>query len=221
MTQTGQKTAFVFAGGGSLGAIQVGMLRVLLSAGLHPDFVIGSSVGAINAGYFAGTPNDEGVARLAQIWSGLRRGDVFPFTFASVVGLLRHPDYIVNPSGLRHLIENNLPYLRLEDATIPVHVTATNLDGLAVLLSKGPAIDAILASAAIPGIFPPVRNRRPDADGRRNRYQHSHSSSSGPRSITARRASNGICLRLERASERSDRQGLARNHPVDRMATHP
>ena len=157
MTQTGQKTAFVFAGGGSLGAIQVGMLRVLLSAGLHPDFVIGSSVGAINAGYFAGAPNDEGVARLAQIWSGLRRGDVFPFTFASVVGLLRHPDYIVNPNGLRHLIENNLPYLRLEDATIPVHVTATNLDGLAVLLSKGPAIDAILASAAIPGIFPPVR----------------------------------------------------------------
>ena len=67
MTQTGQKTAFVFAGGGSLGAIQVGMLRVLLSAGLHPDFVIGSSVGAINAGYFAGAPNDEGVARLAQI----------------------------------------------------------------------------------------------------------------------------------------------------------
>ena len=157
MTQTGQKTAFVFAGGGSLGAIQVGMLRVLLSAGLHPDFVIGSSVGAINAGYFAGAPNDEGVARLAQIWSGLRRGDVFPFTFSSAVSLLRHPDYIVNPSGLRRLIENNLPYLRLEDATIPVHVTATDLEGLAVLLSKGPAIDAILASAAIPGIFPPVR----------------------------------------------------------------
>ena len=152
MTQTGQKTAFVFAGGGSLGAIQVGMLRVLLSAGLHPDFVIGSSVGAIHAGYFAGAPNNEGVARLAQIWSGLRRGDVFPFTFASVVGLLRHPDY-----SLRYLIENNLPYLRLEDATIPVHVTATNLDVLAVLLSTGPAIDAILTSAAIPGIFPPVR----------------------------------------------------------------
>ena len=216
MTQTGQKTAFVFAGGGSLGAIQVGMLRVLLSAGLHPDFVIGSSVGAIHAGYFAGAPNNEGVARLAQIWSGLRRGDVFPFTFASVVGLLRHPDY-----SLRYLIENNLPYLRVEDATIPVHVTATNLDVLAVLLSTGPAIDAILTSAAIPGIFPPVRNRRPDADGRRNRYQHSHSGSGGPRSITARRASNGICLRLERASERSDRQGLARNHPVNRMATRP
>lgn len=157
MAQTGQKTAFVFAGGGSLGAIQVGMLRALLSAGLRPDFVIGSSAGAINAAYFAGAPNDDGVAKLAEIWSGLRRGDVFPFTFASAVGLLRHPDYVVDPTGLRALIENNLPYEHLEEATIPVHITATDVEGIAILLSKGPAADAILASAAIPGIFPPVR----------------------------------------------------------------
>ena len=158
MKQTDQKSAFAFAGGGSLGAIQVGMLRVLLSAGLHPDFVIGASVGAINAGYFAGAPNAEGVEKLAEIWSGLRRGDVFPFTFASAFGcLLRHRDSVVDSGGLRQLIENNLAYARLEDATIPVHVTATNIEGMAVLLSKGPAIDAILASAAIPGIFPPVR----------------------------------------------------------------
>jgi acyl transferase domain-containing protein len=51
MTRTGQKTAFAFAGGGSLGAIQVGMLRVLLSAGVQPDFVVGASVGAMNAAY--------------------------------------------------------------------------------------------------------------------------------------------------------------------------
>jgi NTE family protein len=119
--------------------------------------VFGSSVGAINAAYFAGAPNEAGVTRLAQIWSRLRRRDVFPFTFASAVGLLRHPDYIVDPSGLRRLIEKNLPYGRLEDATIPVHITATDFEGMAAVLSNGPAIDAILASAAIPGIFPPVR----------------------------------------------------------------
>ena len=71
MTRTGQKTAFVFAGGGSLGAIQVGMLRVLVSEGVQPDFVVGASVGAINAAYFAGAPNAEGVEGLAEIWSGL------------------------------------------------------------------------------------------------------------------------------------------------------
>jgi NTE family protein len=154
--QTGQKTAFVFAGGGSLGAVQVGMLRVLLAAGVQPDFVIGTSVGAINAAYFAGAPTAEGVAGLAGIWSGLRRSDVFPFTFASAVGLLRHPDYLIDPSRLRRLIKSNLAYARLEDAAIPVHVTATNVAGMEVLLSKGPAIEAILASTAIPGIFPPV-----------------------------------------------------------------
>lgn len=157
MTKTGEKTAFVFAGGGSLGAIQVGMLGVLLSAGVQPDFVVGSSAGAINAAYFAGAPTKEGVAKLAQLWSGLRRSDVFPFTLVSAVGLLRHPDYVVDPGSLRRLIETNLPYARLEDAAIPIHVTATGIEGTVVLLSKGPAVDAILASAAIPGIFPSVR----------------------------------------------------------------
>jgi len=157
MTRTGQKTAFVFAGGGSLGAIQVGMLRVLVSEGVQPDFVVGASVGAMNAAYFAGAPNAEGVARLAEIWFGLRRTEVFPVTFKSAFGLLRHPDSVIDSGGLRHLIEINLAYARLEDATVPVHVTATDVEGLAVVLSKGPAIDAILASAAIPGVFPPVR----------------------------------------------------------------
>lgn len=155
MTTTG-KTAFVFAGGGSLGAIQVGMLRMLLAAGLQPDFVVGASVGALNASYFAGAPTPEGVGRLEQIWLSLRRRDVFPITLVSALGLLRHPDHLVDPGRLRHLIEVNLPYERLEDAAIPVHVVATDLQGLAVSFSRGPATEAILASAAIPGVFPPV-----------------------------------------------------------------
>ncbi len=59
--------------------------------------------------------------------------------------------------GLRRLIETNLAYPRLEDAALPVHIVATGTEGMAVVLSKGPAIDAILASTAIPGVFPPVR----------------------------------------------------------------
>ena len=157
MNWSGQKTAFAFAGGGSLGAIQVGMLGVLLSAGVQPDFVVGASVGAINAAYFAGAPNAEGVARLAEIWFGLRRREVFPVTFKSAFGLLRHPDNVIDSGGLRHLIETNLAYARLEDATVPIHVTATDVEGLAVVLSEGSAIDSILASTAIPGVFPPVQ----------------------------------------------------------------
>lgn len=220
MTRTGQKTAFVFAGGGILGAIQVGMLRVLVSEGVQPDFVVGASVGAMNAAYFAGAPNAEGVARLAEIWFGLRRREIFPVTFKSAFGLLRHLESIIDSGGLRHLIEDNLAYARLEDATVPVHITATSVEGLTVVLSKRLAIDAILASAAIPGIFPLVHIDGPDADGRRHRQELFYSGGGGPRSVADRRASNWICLLLERASERSDRQGLARNHPVDRVAPH-
>jgi NTE family protein len=156
VTQRSGKTAFVFAGGGSLGAIQVGMLRVLLSSGVQPDFVVGASVGAINASYFAGAPNADGVAALERIWSGLRRSHIFPFTLGSALGLIRHPENVVDPGGLRRVIETNLPYGRLEDAQIPLNIMATNQQGLAVRLAAGPAVEAILASTAIPGVFPTV-----------------------------------------------------------------
>ena len=133
------------------------MVRVLLSAGVQPVFVVGASVGAIKAAYFAGAPNADGVERLAEIWSGLRRREVFLVTSKSAFGLLRHPESVIDSGGLRHLVEINLAYARLEDATVPVHITATDVQGMAVVLSKGPVIDAILASTAIPGVFPPVR----------------------------------------------------------------
>ena len=87
MPQAAQRTAFVFAGGGSLGAIQVGMLRELIHAEVSADLVVGSSVGAMNAAYFAGAPNAAGVDKLEKVWRGLRRHDVFPVTFRSVLGL--------------------------------------------------------------------------------------------------------------------------------------
>ena len=156
MAAIGGKTAFVFTGGRSLGAIQVGMLRVLLSSGVKPDFVVGASVGAINASYFVGAPNAAGVATLEQIWSGLRRADIFPFSLASAFGLIGHQGHIVDPSKLRRVIETNLLYSRLEDAQIPLYIMATNQQGIGIRLSNGPAVDAILASTAIPGVFPPV-----------------------------------------------------------------
>jgi NTE family protein len=157
MPKRAPKTALVLAGGGSLGAVQVGMLSELSRAGVKADFVIGSSVGALNAGFFAGSPDAEGVARLAAIWRSLRRSDVFPVTLAGAVGWLRAPDGLFDPRALRRLIERNLPYRNLEEAKIPVHVLATNLGGVPVRLSSGPAVAAIMASAAIPVVFPSVR----------------------------------------------------------------
>ena len=71
MSAAAQRTAFVFAGGGSLGAVQVGMLRELMHAGVSADLVVGFSVGAMNAAYFAGAPNAAGVDKLEKVWRGL------------------------------------------------------------------------------------------------------------------------------------------------------
>jgi NTE family protein len=94
------KTAFVLAGGGSLGALQVGMLRELVRYGLRPDLVVGSSVGAINGAYFAADPSAAGVASLERIWTGLEQNDVFPLTAVSVLRLLSRRTNLVNPGNL-------------------------------------------------------------------------------------------------------------------------
>jgi NTE family protein len=151
-------TAFVLAGGGSLGAVQVGMLRALVAAGVAPDFAVGASAGAINACYFAGDPSARGVAELERIWRGLRRRDVFPMGWLKgglgALGMRRH---LVDPAPLRRLLAAHLPQVDLARTALPCHVVATDLmSGQEVALSDGSAVEAVLASAAIPGVFPPV-----------------------------------------------------------------
>jgi NTE family protein len=152
------KTAFVLAGGGSFGAVQVGMLRSLAACGIAADMVVGSSVGALNGAYYAGDPTPEGVARLETIWRGLRRRDVFPVDWRAMLVFLYRRDFLVTSDALRDLVDDNLSYRNLEDAKIPIHIVATDiLTGGTVVLSAGSAAQAIIASAAIPAVFPPVR----------------------------------------------------------------
>jgi NTE family protein len=160
-------TAFVFAGGGSFGAVQVGQLLALVAHGLRADMVVGSSAGAINGAYYAGAPDLEGVERLAQIWRGLQRQDVFPLGWRTALGLARRRDFLVSSEGLRRLVHKHLPYRTLQEAKIPVHIVATDiLTGEAVVLSDGPTAEAILASTAIPAAFAPIKlNGRYLADG--------------------------------------------------------
>ena len=151
------KTAFVFAGGGSFGAIHVGMLRSLARRGIAADMVVGSSVGALNGAYYAGNPTIEGIQRLETIWRGLRRKDVFPLTWRTIMGFLYRRDFLIASDGLRQLVDQNLTYRNLEDAEIPIHIVATDiLSGDTVVLSEGSAAQAIIASAAIPAAFAPV-----------------------------------------------------------------
>jgi NTE family protein len=162
-------TAFVLSGGGSLGAVQVGMLQALAERDVHPDLLIGTSAGAVNAAFIAGHGTDlRALEELSAIWRGLRRQDVFPLDpVRHLLALVGHRPALCSDRSLRRLIETHLPYLNLEDAAIPVHIVATDLlSGREVLLSEGDAVSAVVASASIPGVLPAVlRNGLTLVDG--------------------------------------------------------
>ena len=152
-------TAFVLSGGGSLGAVQVGMLRARLEVGVQPDVVIGSSVGALNGAWLAGRPDLAGVGDLKRIWESIGRGNVFPVNLLTGLrGFLGRRNHLVPPDALERLLRANLTYTRIEEAKVALHLVATDVtSGIEVLLSSGDLVPALLASAAIPGVFPPVR----------------------------------------------------------------
>ena len=157
--------AFVFSGGASLGSIQAGMLQALAEAGVAPDMVIGTSVGAINGAWVAGGGSAD---ELADIWLGLRRADMFPFRpIHGLQAFLGRAHHFVPSDGLRKVLKRHVVFDQLEDAIMPFAVLATDAQtGEEVMLQTGPAVDAILASSALPGIFPPVElDGRPLIDG--------------------------------------------------------
>lgn len=148
--------AFVLSGGGSLGAWQVGQLQALFEAGVAPDLLVGTSVGAMNAAAIAGEPTVEGARKLAAAWQRTRRADVLPaWGWRRVSALYRKALY--SNHGLRALIESCVSYGLIEEAAVPLRVVTTSLEtGQERVLSSGPAVDAVLASTAIPGVYPPV-----------------------------------------------------------------
>ena len=153
-------TAFVLSGGGSLGAVQVGMLQALTERKVRPDLLVGTSAGALNAAFLAGHGTGRAALdELEQSWARVRRRNVFPLAPLGRLLALGGPrNALCSNRGLRGLITGHLQFDRLEDAPITVHVVATNLlSGEEVLLSSGDALSAVLASTAIPGVLPPVQ----------------------------------------------------------------
>ncbi len=148
-------TAFVFSGGASLGSVQAGMLQALEAADVRPDMVLGTSVGAMNAGYIAGGGTADG---LVDVWLSLRGSRVFPVN--PVLGLQaflgKKPNFVPT-DGIKRVLRRNLPFTNIEDAGIPLTVMATELQtGDEVRLTTGSALQAMLASTSLPGVFPPV-----------------------------------------------------------------
>ncbi len=152
------RTAFVLSGGGNQGVSQVGMLRALLERGIVPDVVIGTSAGALNGAAVAYAPNLTGVAQLAAVWEQLQADHVFPGgRIHRAWNVVRRGTHLFDNDGLAALIHHSTPARSFSDLEIPLRVIATDLDtGEEVVLAHGPLKPALLASTALPGVFPIV-----------------------------------------------------------------
>ncbi|HEV3172991.1 MAG TPA: patatin-like phospholipase family protein [Actinocrinis sp.] len=152
------ETAFVLGGGGHLGAYEVGMLRALLEAGIKPDLVLGTSVGAINGSVLAADPTAQAVTRLEELWTGLSGGGIFEANLFSRLGTAaRTRTHMYSNTMLRRMLESELPVARIEELAVPFQCVAASIERAAERwFTKGPIADAVLASCAVPGLLPPV-----------------------------------------------------------------
>ena len=183
-------TAFVLSGGGSLGAMQVGMLRTLLRAGIRPDRIYGTSIGSLNGAALAIDPTPAGVERLARLWQDIGQHDVYPLDLrqgaraiqqslpwlpdgllratgalnrafpvrplTALAGLVGLTDHAVPSGPEARLLRGVVGTRRIEDTLVSFEAECAEVtSGRLVSLTSGDAVTALLASTAIPGVFPP------------------------------------------------------------------
>jgi len=164
-----QKVAFVLSGGGPLGALQVGAMRAMFEHGIVPELIVGTSVGALNAAFIAFDPTREGSIKLESTWRTLANEDLFPTSRlkAPWTRFLMRGDRVFENSGIRRIVLGGLGEVMFGDARIPLAVIGADLEtGEERIFASGAVLPALLASTALPGIYPPVAvDGRPYIDG--------------------------------------------------------
>jgi NTE family protein len=162
-----QPVGYVMGGGGSLGAVQAGMLRATWEAGLRPDLVVGTSVGALNGALLADDP-DGAVERLTELWPTIRKPHVFPGRAWRQFRTVRSAKtFLFDSSALADFAASQLRADTFDQLQLPFGAVAVDVETAEpVLMTKGLIVPAIIASTAIPGIYPPVwHNGRTLYDG--------------------------------------------------------
>lgn len=147
------KTALVLCGGGSRGAAEAGYYQALREAGVSIDFIVGTSVGAVNGAYIAAGCAPEEIRRL---WIDLLKWKPFRFNW-KVLWQLHRAESLLDPSGFKRMLEQTLPARRFEDLKVPLTVVAADLQRAEpVYLEKGDLVQALMASTALPFYLPPI-----------------------------------------------------------------
>jgi NTE family protein len=154
-------TAFVLGGGGVLGAVEVGMLRALLERDVIPDLVIGTSVGALNGAFVARQPDLGVVDRLIGLWStaGEAGKEVYrDRRLRTVRRAVSSGTHIYSVEPLRQRLEEELGDVTFEELPVPLEVCAASIERAAEhWFTTGRVVDAVVASAAVPGLLPPAK----------------------------------------------------------------
>ena len=153
------RNAFVLGGGGVLGAAEVGMVRALLEAGVHPDLVCGTSVGAINGAAIAADPTPDGAHRLLSMWDQLVEDAILDDSLIRrVTHVMRRRTSLHGNGPLRRMLHDRLPVHTFEELAVPFECVAASVERAREhWFTKGELIEPVLASCALPGVFPPVR----------------------------------------------------------------
>lgn len=156
----GKKISIVLGGGGTKGLAHIGVLKVLHRYGLTPDEYVGTSVGAYIGALAAGgmTPGE-----IEAIALSLRRSDILDYDW---LGLLIHRGKVrglYRGKALHDFIRRTLPVDRFEQLARPLYVTSVELESAREVIwgmpgyREVPIHDCVVASCAIPGIFPPKK----------------------------------------------------------------
>jgi len=147
-----EKIALVLCGGGSKGAIEVGLYRSLTEQGIQIDFIVGSSIGAVNGAFIASGISP---AKLADMWRNLKIRNLYGFNWDNLWKFFRS-DSLYSHRPFRRFLEQYLPLQTFEELKVPLIVTCTNLQtGEPVYIRHGNLLDTLMASVAMPGLFPP------------------------------------------------------------------
>jgi NTE family protein len=153
-------TAFVLGGGGVLGAAEVGMLRALFERGVTPDLVLGTSVGALNGAMVARDPTAAVIDRMSELWtSAARNGEVYgDRRLRTVRRAVSTGTHIYSAKPMTERLREEFGDLTFEDLPVRFQVCAASIERAAEhWFDSGPVVDAIVASAAVPGLLPPAK----------------------------------------------------------------
>lgn len=151
--------AFVLGGGGVLGAVEVGMLRALLRAGIVPDLVVGTSIGAVNGVLVAAEPAASVTDRLVRLWASPEASEVYGDSVTRQLRRFVARTHLHSPGPLKRLLERELGQARtFGDLAVPFQCCAASIERAAEhWFSEGPVVPAVLASSAVPGLLPPIK----------------------------------------------------------------